>query len=331
METSVRPGSLRGWTELVTQLGGEPSALLEDAGLPPDALVDEDALISARAAMHLLERAAGDLECPDFALQLSHYQDIDAFGPLTAALRNAPTVRAFWILASQWLFIHSPAVTLSVEEADGSAAILFDLVLDPLPPVRQTIDLVLATCHRLFAIVLGGVYRPVSVWVPHTPSAPLTRYIQFFAATVHPESRRAQIVVPAWFLDARIPDADDDIRANALTYIESRFPLPDATLTERVRHRVFRTLGTEDADYGAVAKSLSLHPRTMQRHLGREGTSFAGIKDDVMRNTAHRYLIESTMPASQLAQTLGFSELSAFTRACTRWFGASPTAVRNRY
>ncbi len=325
----MRPGSLRGWSELVARLGGEPSALLEAAGLPPDALDDEDALIPARAGMHLLELAADSLACPDFALQLSLYQDVDAFGPLTAAMRNTPTVQSTLDVVSQWLFIHSPAVALSVEAGGDHATIAFDLLLDPLPPSRQTTDMCLATCHRIFATVLGSTYRPVSVWLPHAPVAPLTRYIQFFAATVHPESKRAQLVVPAWLLDARVPDADDDIRANALAYLRSRYPQPNDTLTERVRHLIFRTLGTPDADYIAVARSLSLHPRTMQRRLGAEGTTFARIKDEVLRNTAHRYLTESTMTISQLAQTLGFSEVSAFTRACTRWLGAPPTKVRS--
>ena len=322
------PGSLRGWSDLVTRLGGLPSPLLETAGLPPDALDDEDALIPARAGMQLLELAADTLACPDFALQLSLYQDVDAFGPLTAAMRNTPTVRGTLDLVSQWLFVHSAAVALSVELGTDHTAIAFDLLLDPLPLARQTTDMCLATCHRVFATVLGSTYRPISVWLPHAPVAPLTRYIQFFAATVHPESKRAQLVVPAWLLDARVPDADDDIRANALAYLRSRYPQPDDTLTERVRHLLFQTLGTPDADYLAVARSLSLHPRTMQRRLNVEGTSFVRIKDEVLRNTARRYLTESSMTISQLAQILGFSEVSAFTRACTRWFGAPPTQVR---
>lgn len=197
-----------------------------------------------------------------------------------------------------------------------------------MPPARQTADMCLATCHRVFATILGGTYSPVSVWLPHATVAPLTRYIQFFAATVRPERKRDLLVVPAWFLDARVPEADDEIRANALAYLRSRYPQPNDTLTDRVRHLLFQTLGTPDADYLAVARSLSLHPRTMQRRLNVEGTTFVRIKDDVLRNTARRYLTESSMTITQLAQVLGFSEVSAFTRACTRWFDAPPSKLR---
>jgi AraC-like DNA-binding protein len=36
------------------------------------------------------------------------------------------------------------------------------------------------------------------------------------------------------------------------------------------------------------------------------------------------------MPLGQLAGVLGFSEQSVLSRACRRWFGASPSAVRRQ-
>ncbi|WP_330455098.1 MULTISPECIES: AraC family transcriptional regulator [unclassified Streptomyces] len=330
METVVRPGSLRGWPDLVTQLGGDPPALLRSASLAEDALTDEDTPISARGAMALLELSANSLDCPDFGLRLSLFQDVDALGPLTAVLRNASTIRATLDLASEWLFVHSPALRLSIEEDGDRAAIVFDLLLEPHPPARQTVELGLATCHRMFVTVIGSSYRPLAVWLPHTPLAPLTRYVQFFSATVHPEGRDARLVVPRRLLDERVPGADEAIRANALAFLESRFPRLDATITERVRHLLFRTLGTEDDDYRAVARSLSMHPRTLQRRLRAEATTFEQIKDDVLRTTAHRYLTESDISATQLSQVLGLSESSALSRASRRWFGMSPREVRQR-
>lgn len=326
----MRPGSLRGWSDLVARLGGDPRALLRSAGLAEDALADEDFPISAHGAMTLLELSAHALACPDFGLRLSLFQDVDALGPLEAVLRNAATVRATLGLASRWLFVHSPALRLSIEEDGERAAIVFDLLLEPRPPARQTVELGLATCHRMLVTVLGSSYRPLAVSLPHTPLAPLTRYVQFFSATVHPESRDARLVVPRRLLDERVPGADEAIRANALAFLESRFPRPDATTTERVRHLLFRTLGTQDDDYRAVARSLSMHPRTMQRRLRAEATTFERIKDEVLRTTAHRYLTESGISATRLAQVLGLSESSALSRATRRWFGMSPREVRQR-
>ena len=124
----MRPGSLRGWAGLVTQLGGDPIALLGEAGLPHDALTDEDVPISARRAMSLLEISATSTTCPDFGLQLSLFQDLDALGPLMALLPNGTSVRATLELVGQWLFVHSPALGLSITRDGDRAAIVIDQI-----------------------------------------------------------------------------------------------------------------------------------------------------------------------------------------------------------
>ena len=43
---------------------------------------------------------------------------------------------------------------------------------------------------------------------------------------------------------------------------------------------------------------------------------------------AERYLRDTDMPLGQLSGALGFSEQSALSRACRRWFSASPSELR---
>jgi AraC-like DNA-binding protein len=73
---------------------------------------------------------------------------------------------------------------------------------------------------------------------------------------------------------------------------------------------------------------LALHPRTLQRKLADEGTSFAAIKDEVRKQLALEYLGATRMPIGQISLMLGFPAQSALTRACRQWFGATPMALR---
>ena len=43
---------------------------------------------------------------------------------------------------------------------------------------------------------------------------------------------------------------------------------------------------------------------------------------------ALRYLRHTQLPLSQVANMLGYHELSAFSRSCQRWFGAAPGQLR---
>ena len=73
---------------------------------------------------------------------------------------------------------------------------------------------------------------------------------------------------------------------------------------------------------------LGIHPRALQRRLRAEGESFEAIKDGVRREIALRYLKDASIPLIRVAKMLGYSETSALSRSCYRWFSASPRQVR---
>lgn len=78
----------------------------------------------------------------------------------------------------------------------------------------------------------------------------------------------------------------------------------------------------------AVARVLRLHPRTLQRRLSECGRTFESLKDEARRELARDLLTQTEVGLSQVAQTLEFADQSVLTRACQRWFGKSPSAVR---
>ena len=99
-------------------------------------------------------------------------------------------------------------------------------------------------------------------------------------------------------------------------------------MSARVRLALRRTLGTPRGKKTDVADLLALHPRTLQRHLAAENTTFEALREETRREAALHYLRETRIPLGQLADLLGFSEQSAMTRSCRRWFGVPPTEIR---
>jgi AraC-like DNA-binding protein len=73
-----------------------------------------------------------------------------------------------------------------------------------------------------------------------------------------------------------------------------------------------------------------MHPRTLQRRLKEEGTTFEEIKDEVRRDMAERYLSQTEMPLAQVTALLDYSEQSALGRSCRRWFHTTPRDFRNQ-
>jgi AraC-like DNA-binding protein len=95
-----------------------------------------------------------------------------------------------------------------------------------------------------------------------------------------------------------------------------------------VRGAILRVLDDGTCTSEWIAGRLGLHPRTLHRHLRREGTSFRLIKDEVRRDLAGYYLRSTDLDIKAISERLGFSEQSALSRRARKWFGAAPSGLR---
>lgn len=80
-----------------------------------------------------------------------------------------------------------------------------------------------------------------------------------------------------------------------------------------------------------VSKHLDIHPRTLQRMLKKEQTSFRDLLEVDKFNRAKRLMIHSTIPLTIVSAELGFTNSANFTRAFKRWSGMTPRAFKQQY
>ncbi len=330
MSSVIRSAGMRGFRDVVEQFGGDADALAALHHVPLEAVDDDDVLVSDVAVAKLLEGAARTLPCPDLGLRISEYQDIGILGPLAVAVQNAPTVGAALECASQFLFLHSPALRFTiVEDPEGRAGeVGLCYGSSEGAPPRQATDAILAFVHRMLRFLVGGPYALHSVHLSHRPKAPTSRYSGFFGAEVRFGQDASLLRVPRSLLDRPLQSADGTLREIALDYLHNHFPEPGRVVAPKVRTSIERMLGTTAPRIDATARLLGMHQRTLQRRLAVEGTSFEVLLDDARRDAAHRLLTRTDLPLAQIAGLVGLSEQSALTRCVHRWHGSTPSALR---
>lgn len=111
--------------------------------------------------------------------------------------------------------------------------------------------------------------------------------------------------------------------------IEQQCAVADHPLLH-LREAIARCLERGVTSPRSVAVEAGMSVSALNRRLKAEGTSFQRLLDDTRRCIAPRYLFESSLKLTDIAARVGYSELSAFSRAARRWFGASPRAFRRR-
>ena len=331
MVAVVRAGAARGFRELVRTLGGDPEALLRRHGLDPHLFDDDDALVPAPALAGLLETAAKTLNCPDFGLRLAHAQPLEILGPLAVAIRHSATTAEAMRWGSRYLFVHTAiklAVVHSVADNPKLAEIRYEF--GPVPPgsIRQAVDLTLGFTHNVMAPLSDQGYKLIEVRLPYSAPAEASVYRRYFGAPARFEQAQAALLVPRDCMDAPLPTANRALHELAANYLEMNFPKPGTTVSARARLAISSSPAPLAAGKEQVARLLAMHPRTLQRQLAAEGLTFDAIRDRICRQTTLRYLTSTRLPLSQVSHRVGFSEQSALTRACKRWFGKAPSTIR---
>ncbi|MBE1237854.1 AraC family transcriptional regulator [Phaeovibrio sulfidiphilus] len=89
-----------------------------------------------------------------------------------------------------------------------------------------------------------------------------------------------------------------------------------------------RTRIGENPALGDIARHLHQSPRTLERRLAAEGTSFRALKSGVRRDLACSRLVKTDLGIEHIAQELGYADTSAFYRAFVGWTGLSPERYR---
>ena len=328
----VRVDALRNFRELVAELGGDADALLARAQIDPAALDNRDAVISYRVMVHLLERAAAELDCADFGMRLASMQGgAKVLGPIAVVMKNSRTVGEAFRYCAEHIQAYSSAAQICFEDDrdEQRSFMRFEILLSRLPYQRQTVEQALLLTHHAAADISGGQVRAREVWFSHEPLAPLATYRAHFGCVVRFGQSSSGLFFSQRDLDHRITDPDSQLYELATCFIDTRFPAANLAMSTRVRALIGRLLDAGECTNERVATSLGLHPRTLQRRLREEGQCFEVIKDDVRRDVAMRYLCQPDVPLTRVVEMLGYSEASVLSRSCYRWFAASPRQLRN--
>jgi AraC-like DNA-binding protein len=117
------------------------------------------------------------------------------------------------------------------------------------------------------------------------------------------------------------------LEAHAARLLEG---LESARITStQVSRLVVEELEGGEPTLARIASRLALSPRTLQRRLADEQTTFADVLDETRRHMAQAYVQDRGLALTEVAYLLGFSEQSAFTRAFQRWWGMPPRQFRS--
>ncbi|MFS8981012.1 AraC family transcriptional regulator [Cupriavidus necator] len=328
MSNLVRSASLTNYAEVARAAGLDPLALLAEVGLSPACLDDPDLRIPSDAVRDLLEASAIASGIDNFGLRMAETRRLSNFGAVGLVMREEPTVRrAVWSLM-RYSHLINESLFLKLEEAGGIAVIRDELLVGKGGSSRQAMELIVGVLFRNLKFFLGPAWSPLRVCFAHPPPSDPSLHFRIFGYAVEFGQDFNGLVCTTSDLDARNPMADPVMARYARQMLESTAGSDRTNAVDSVRHIVLVLLPSGQCSIDQVAKQLGVDRQTVHRRLVREGTTFSEVMNTIRRELAEHYLEDGKRPLSQVAELLGFSALSAFSRWYKQQFGE--VAARRR-
>jgi AraC-like DNA-binding protein len=328
MRPCVRCATLDGYVGLARSSGLDPARLLSGGGLTVADLSVPDKWVPAVAVARVLEGSARESGREDFGLRMAGLRRLATLGPLSVVLRQEPDLRSALGLLVRYQHSYNEALRMRLDEAGDLATLRLWFEFGEPAPVRQSLDLAMATLLGIVRELLGRQWEPLSWCFAVGPPSSLAPHRAVFGPRLQFGHEFTGLVLYAAELDAPNTMSDPLLRPYTQQFLQALGAPPGEALVDRVRQLVEMLLPLGRCSTARVARSLGITERTMHRRLTAEGTSFSTVVHTTREALAERYLATERYSLTEVSELLGFTAPSAFSRWFRQRFGVSPTGWR---
>jgi len=315
------------WT-LLESYKIDPLPLFRKARIDPKQMSDMSSRISQSAADNLWNNVAAVVNNPCFGLRVGQLWHPSYMHALGYAWMASSTLRTALQRLARYIHVANQAIVIELEEKDGqfSVAILNSARnKDPYWLEDGNLAILMAMCRANY----GDSLDPIAVSFTHKKPDCAGDFFEYFRCPVEFNAKKCQLVLASESIDKRLPSSNPLLsQITDQEIIKYLAKLDENDIVQRVKATIIELLPDGKVTDEKVADTIFMSERTLQRKLQDVDTTFKKIMKDVRKELALKYIQDRQLTLTELSFQLGFSEISAFSRAFKGWTGLSPREYR---
>ncbi|WP_420958865.1 AraC family transcriptional regulator [Burkholderia gladioli] len=329
------PASVR----LLVDFGGErdvPHAtLLAGTGLTQAQLGDPNVEVTAAQELGVAGNLLRALGHPNgLGLEVGLRYHFSTYGVWGYGLIASATARDALALAMRFLPLTYAFTVITYREEPDAGILEFDAPALPVTLSRFCVERDMAAAAMLLQETAGAdsVLSRFTLQAARATSArhATTPALRIGGVELKYGARSNSLVFERTYLDRQLPHANP-ITVSMCEQMCRR--LLDArrarvgTLT-MVRHYLNAGWDGRPLSLEEMARMMSTSTRTLKRRLQEDGTTFRTLLNESRSAMAETLLSDVRLTLTEIAERLGYSDLSSFSQAFKRWYGVAPQVYR---
>jgi len=337
MNSSLTPKVLAsaasGVIPLIEANHGDPDLIFGRSGIQSTDLENPTNELNLGQFCHLFTEASHQTGNDNFGLHFGSDFEPRRLGAIGYAAISSPTLAAGLRNMEAYFPAHQEQSSFGLIRDDDMLWLSYRINDLQIRDRRHDAELSMGMFLNIFRHALGPDWRPLEIRFEHARPEHHQEHQEIFGAPVQFGRRTNALAFRPVDLDTRMPAADPYLYSIVETFLRSRCELHEdpENFAESVRNQIKLNLSTTIPTIAEIAQLFGLSDQKFQRELHAHKLSFKSLLKAAREELSLHYLDNHDLPLTEVAILLGYSELSAFSRAFRNWTGMSPQRYRQSH
>ncbi|MFN0217220.1 MAG: AraC family transcriptional regulator ligand-binding domain-containing protein [Hyphomicrobium sp.] len=332
-EPLILASAATGIVACIEKQNGDIDRIFGHAGIAPEMAGSPTLQLGLAPFCSLFEQSAHLTHNDNFGLWFGNKFEARDLGLWGYAAVSAPTVGAALQTLCELFPHHQQSSMLRMRGGqNGLLQLEYRIESAEIVACRQDAELSLGTFLNVMREGLGPTWAPEEVHFEHPKPEGHREHRQAFNAPVFFSQPTNALLFRPEVLATRMPASDPRLLAAMRLCLQRLSERNDwrVSVTDRVRSAVKARLPEGFPALEEISSEIRLPLKAIERELRRDGINYKDLVEKTRQDLALMYIGQRQLQISEIALLLGYSELSAFSRAVRRWTGQSPRSLRAR-
>ncbi|MBL7844927.1 MAG: AraC family transcriptional regulator ligand-binding domain-containing protein [Cyclobacteriaceae bacterium] len=304
--------------------GADFYGLCEALDIDPADLNDSEKLVPFEPAARVWDVALEQTKDPLLGLHIGREISATILGMTGYLMENSRTLQEALIMFCKFNNLYSTMLEYSVTNEESRTRIQYQphtMWEKKFPEsARQSVEISMAGLLRLFYLMADRKIIPVKAELMYTKRY-VREYESILGCPIEFGAERNALIFNSQELLSPINRHDVSLFSFFNNALQQKLAERSAQkgLTETIHDLILTKFKGRVPPIEIVASALCLTPRSLQRKLKEENTTFRNLGNEIKKELTTRLMGNTPVKVKDLAGLLGYSDSSAFRKAFKKW------------
>ncbi len=329
--STIGVGTITDLYYYLLEKGVSEQALASLTGLAPGEINNPDARVATTCLPPLWQCAIEQSDNSAIALTIGNRVRQENLSIVAQVFLQSETLHQGIEQYVRFMSLVNDSMILSFEASKANAKLIFEIKENHY--LKEEVERTVASAVARARHIMGDIAKPTLLEFQHEQPEYIAAYQEIFQAPLRFAQNTTAIHFDAALLSLKSSQRNPHLYQVLTNHAEALLNKlkPKNKTSDALVEFIRNNLSNPSLDVELAAKHLNMSRHTLYRKLKKDELSFQGLVDRIRQEEAEKLLQRQDISISEAAFVLGFSELSALSRAFKRWTGLSPAQFRQQH